>query len=138
MSGLVAPTALRRQAHCAGTVSGVIMKMFVQFLVILAVASSAPAGDVRENMEATEECRIGVMVKEISEAIASPEEAGAMETIVRYGTDSRYYVMIRGWLLEVLKGVDSRMDAATDEAQKKSLQTKALWLRKSIRSIDLE
>jgi len=38
----------------------------------------------------------------------------------------------------VLKGVDSRMDAAPDEAQKKSLQTKALWLRKSIRRIDLE
>jgi len=138
MSWLVAATVLRRQAHCAGTVSGVIVKLLMPFLVILAVASSAPAEDVREDMEATEECRIGLMVKEISEAIASPEEAGAMETIVRYGTDSRHYVMIRGWLVEVLKGVDSRVDAATDEAQKKDLQTKASWLRKSIRRIDLE
>lgn len=77
------------------------------------------------------------MVKAIDVAIQKPQEASSLETIVHYGTDSRYYVMIRGWLSQELAGVDSQINAGA-KLSDQGLQTKAEFLRKAIRRIDLE
>ena len=86
----------------------------------------------------TEECQIGRMVKQIQEAIRAPENEASLATIVKYGTDSRYYVMIRGWLKEELLGVESQRDAAREETTKAVFGKKVEFLRKAIRRIDLE
>jgi hypothetical protein len=35
------------------------------------------------------------------------EDPRSLETIAKHGTDSRYYVMIRNWLVQVKSGVES-------------------------------
>ncbi|WP_299790530.1 hypothetical protein [uncultured Shewanella sp.] len=86
----------------------------------------------------SEEYRIGVMVKALSAAITSPAEPESLEIITRYGTDSRYYVMIRGWLVQELSGVQSQLDANRNDKAKEQLIERVALLSKAIRRIDLE
>jgi len=88
--------------------------------------------------EVSEECQIGVMVKEITAALKTPENPESFEIIVKYGMDSRYYVMIRGWLTQELRGVSSQLGGSGVSAAKLKLQQKAAFLKKVIRRIDLE
>ena len=46
------------------------------------------------------------------------EDPRALETIAKHGTDSRYYVMIRGWLVQVKSGVESQLAATKDPGLK--------------------
>ncbi len=96
------------------------------------------AGESLENPDASEEYQIGVMVKRITEAIDAPGKPESLQTIAGYGTDSRYYVMIRGWLVQELRGVESQLLAAQEDTTNAKLRRKADFLEKSIRRIDLE
>ncbi len=94
--------------------------------------------------------QIGVMIEAISAALAKPTDPSSLETISQYGTDSRYYVMIRGWLVQELSGVQSQLDAtlsaqsradsitASDLETKQSFIDKVAFLQRAIRRIDLE
>lgn len=86
----------------------------------------------------SQEYQIGVMVKAIAATIKDPKKPESMQVIVQYGTDSRYYVMIRGWLKEELSGVNSLLAVVRDSAQKSRLQEKSTFLKQAIRRIDLE
>jgi hypothetical protein len=96
------------------------------------------AGENLENPRASEEYQIGVMVKRIAEAIDAPEKPESLQTITAYGTDSRYYVMIRGWLIQELRGVESQILPTQEDATNAKLRRKADFLERSIRRIDLE
>ncbi|MGS0680342.1 hypothetical protein ACVBIL_04170 [Shewanella sp. 125m-7] len=86
----------------------------------------------------SDEYAIGVMVKSLDSAIKSPSPE-SLALINQYGTDSRYYVMIRGWLVQELQGVNSQLSAyRKDDALKAKLQQKADFLTQAIRRIDLE
>ncbi len=91
-----------------------------------------------ENARDSEEYRIGVMVKAVAEAIKAPEKPASLETIAKYGTLTAHYVMIRGWLVQELKGVESQLEASRDPKKKHPFEIKASFLRKAIRRIDLE
>jgi len=88
------------------------------------------------------------MVKALSRAIASPDAPDSLQIITRYGTDSRYYVMIRGWLVQELSGVQSQLDATKDhktkdhktkdDSAKTALIERVSFLTNAIRRIDLE
>ncbi|QDO82273.1 hypothetical protein FM037_02235 [Shewanella psychropiezotolerans] len=86
--------------------------------------------------------RVGVMVEEISDALTKPNDTESLATISQYGTDSRYYVMIRGWLVQELAGVQSQLDASqTNESNSENKQKfidKVTFLQRAIRRIDLE
>ncbi|RTR40545.1 hypothetical protein EKG38_01080 [Shewanella canadensis] len=86
----------------------------------------------------TEEYKIGVMIKALSRAIASPDEPDSLQIITQYGTDSRYYVMIRGWLVQVLSGVQSQLDANRNDNAQEILIERVDFLTQAIRRIDLE
>jgi len=91
----------------------------------------------------SEEYQIGVMVKALSRAIASADEPDSLQIITQYGTDSRYYVMIRGWLVQELSGVQSQLDATRDHktedhSAKEKLTERVGFLTQAIRRIDLE
>lgn len=86
----------------------------------------------------SEEYKIGVMIKALSRAIASPDEPDSLQIITQYGTDSRYYVMIRGWLVQVLSGVQSQLDANRNDKTKEKLIERVAFLTQAIRRIDLE
>ncbi|GIU13589.1 MULTISPECIES: hypothetical protein [unclassified Shewanella] len=88
--------------------------------------------------EQSEEYNIGVMVKSVDNAIKTPSK-NSLELISHYGTDSRYYVMIRGWLVQELQGVNSQLSAyRSDDEIKSRLQAKSDFLTQAIRRIDLE
>src|SRR5215210_3136054 len=102
-----------------------------------AETEEAAAGQNRV-VEQAEERQIGVMVKQIKAALAAPQDEASLRTIVQYGTDTRYYVMIRGWLREELAGVESQADAAAEPEAKAGFAKKADFLKQAIRRIDLE
>lgn len=92
----------------------------------------------------SDEYAIGVMVKSLDNAIAHPSNE-SLSIITNYGTDSRYYVMIRGWLVQELQGAESQLDAYHSDVldnsqaeQKSKLQQKVDFLKQAIRRIDLE
>ncbi|MEH6649326.1 MAG: hypothetical protein V7707_04780 [Motiliproteus sp.] len=82
--------------------------------------------------------RVGEMVEAVAAAIAAQAEPASLDTIVRYGTDSRYYVMIRGWLNQELSGTQSQLHATRDPTAKARFQRKSDFLQQAIRRIDLE
>lgn len=89
--------------------------------------------------------QMGVMVQEIKAILAAPaptpasaDEQDALAAIAKYGTDSRHYVMIRGWLREELAGVESQLASVSGPALQARLTRKAGFLKKAIRRIDLE
>jgi len=86
----------------------------------------------------SEEFRIGLMVKAIQAALRAPEELGSLTVVVEYGRDSRYYVMIRGWLVQELQGTESQLASNRDGEARIRLTTKTEFLKKAIRMIDLE
>ena len=81
---------------------------------------------------------IGQMVQHLDVAINSPTDKDALQTIVKFGTDSRYYLMIRGWLVQKLNGIESRLQAQQSQAKKSVLAAEVDALKGAIRAIDLE
>lgn len=90
------------------------------------------------NPETTEDVRVGQMVEQVSHAIKHPDTDNAFETITQAGTDSRYYVMIRGWLMQELSGVQSQLNATRDDTKKAAFQARVDFLQRAVRRIDLE
>lgn len=85
-----------------------------------------------------ESIRVGEMVAAVGYAIKHPQKADSLAVITAAGTDSRHYVMIRGWLVQELSGVESQLQAHRDIEAKAKFQDKVDFLRRAIRRIDLE
>ena len=85
----------------------------------------------------SEALRIGGIVQKVDFAIAHPSR-DSLEDIVLAGTDTRHYVMIRGWLVQALKGIESQHDASAAADRRAELQVKIDFLQMAIRRIDLE
>ena len=81
--------------------------------------------------------QLGRQVLAVGEAIRHPQMPDAMETIVELGTDSRHYVMVRGWLALELQGVESIL-GASQPGERPELEARAEFLKRAIRAIDLE
>ncbi len=80
---------------------------------------------------------LGERVEAVRRAIACPRCEGSMRAVVALGTDSRYYVMTRGWLAERLRADQSVLDATRGPAPPELLD-RVEFLRRAIRRIDLE
>ncbi|WP_372881375.1 hypothetical protein [Psychromonas sp.] len=81
---------------------------------------------------------IGLMVQALQLAIKSPQKQDSLQIISDYGTDRRYYTMIRGWLFEELVGVEKRLHASKNVKEIAGLQLKSDSLKRAIRSIDTQ
>ena len=73
----------------------------------------------------------------IAEALQRPDMPGAMDSVIALGTDSRYYVLVRGWLTLQLAGDLNIMDARDGDVSPR-LAARIAFLQKAIRAIDLE
>lgn len=82
--------------------------------------------------------KIGEMVQRLQIAIKSPYAEESLNTISLYGTDNRYYSMIRGWLFQELVGVESQLHASKSVAQSEKFQHHSNFLKQAIRMVDLE
>ena len=109
---------------------------FALLLLSNLLSGSALAdNDLANNQQ---EYQIGVMVNAIDKAITDAQP-DSLELIYQYGTDSRYYVMIRGWLIQELTGVQSQLDAHRQQDERRQqLEHKVNFLKQAIRRIDLE
>ena len=74
---------------------------------------------------------------EVTAVIRDPSAADAMATVTALGTDSRYYTMVRGWLMLALQG-DQSILAASDPGERADIEARIDFLRRAIRAIDLE
>lgn len=104
----------------------------------LAFSASVSATHATEHSDYVEAYEIGIMVQELQLALNSPEDPDSLPTIQQYGTDSRYYTMIRGWLLQELLGSESQLRASRDQLYSEKFQEKTDFLKQAIRMIDLE
>ena len=80
---------------------------------------------------------LGRKVFAVQQALKNPKAPGAMKAITDLGHDSRYYVMVRGWLVQELAGAESIRDANREKAPAE-LRERIDFLHKAIRAIDLE
>lgn len=62
---------------------------------------------------------------------------GAMDSVLALGLDSRYYVLVRGWLTMQLAGDLNILDARNGDVSPQ-LAARIAFLQKAIRAIDLE
>lgn len=89
------------------------------------------------DVDSVEALRVGQLILTIRDIIDNPGLPDAMETIVELGTDSRYYVLVRGWLREQLQADESILDATKHNAPTNIIERVA-FLNQAIRFIDLE
>ena len=80
---------------------------------------------------------IGRKVLAIQHALKNPSAPDSMKAVTELGHDSRYYVIVRGWLSQELAGCQSINDAHRGQVPKE-LTERIAFLRKAIRAIDLE
>ena len=110
------------------------MKYLTCLLVLMSSQNISVADPSLRN---SEEYTIGVMVKAIAEAIQTPEKKESLKIITTYGLRTRYYTMIRGWLVQELRNHKSLLSVHKDKPHK-ALQLKVDFLSKAIRHIDLD
>ena len=80
---------------------------------------------------------LGQRVLAIAAAMRNPDAPGAMEAVLELGLDSRYYVMVRGWLAVQLRGDMSILQARNGDVSPQ-IAARIAFLEKAIRAIDLE
>jgi hypothetical protein len=91
----------------------------------------------REPGPGEQACRLGERVLAARAALADPGAPGALDAIVDLGSDSRYYVMVRGWLVMQLQGDLSIVEASGGDAPPEVVH-RVEFLEGAIRAIDLE
>ncbi len=87
--------------------------------------------------EKVEAMQLGEQVMSVAAAIRDPAAPGALAAITGLGRDSRYYTMTRGWLVQVLQGNQSILDAS-EPGSRPELERRQEDLRRALRAIDLE
>ena len=101
-------------------------------LLLLAACSGALLAD--SALQQTPAAEVGGAIKSVDAALSDYLNSNAMTTIVLYGTDTRYYSLIRGWLLQRISGLESQTAKESSVAQQQELR----FLREALRRIDLE
>ena len=81
--------------------------------------------------------QLGQHVFAIRAALDNPDAPDAMQAVTGLGLDSRYYVMVRGWLSQQLRGDRSIADASHGKVSPE-LERRIDFLERAIRAIDLE
>jgi hypothetical protein len=115
-------------------------------LMILAVVLLLPRGGITDDtpLEPVDRTQadehalwLGHKVLAITEAIRHPESPVAMESVLALGRDSRYYVMVRGWLSMQLETDMSILQASQGDVSPE-VAARIAFLQQAIRAIDLE
>jgi hypothetical protein len=111
--------------------------LFCLTALLLHSSVSGAGGDPDTSGCDREATRLGEQVIAVKAAIRDPNTADAMTTITELGTDSRYYTMVRGWLMLVIQGDQSIVDASKP-GTRPDIEARISFLQQAIRGIDLE
>ncbi len=118
-------------------VNKLLFKYFLFFFLSVFISCACASQTVTKD-SANEAYEIGAMVQNIQVALKAPNDQQSLQTIINYGTDSRYYMMIRGWLFQELVAVESQLHASKEAKIRAKFQNKSNFLKQAIRAIDLE
>ena len=119
----------------------------VVFFIFSAIFSSTYSAEISTALAAEQPVEnkfnqqtydIGQMVQALQIAIKSPEQQESLLIILNYGSDKRYYTMIRGWLFEALVTVESQLYESQNVKQQNKLQLKSDALKKAIGLINAD
>lgn len=84
---------------------------------------------------------LGRQVLAVKEALQAPEDPASLEAIKGLGQDSRYYVMVRGWIVQHIQMAESyrgTSDYKNKPERKLEVEKRISALQKALRLIDLE
>jgi len=107
-------------------------------LLIIGIFKVSDSSVETVDLKTQQQIQLGQMVEQLQQAIKTPENEKSLNIIQHYGTDTRYYLMVRGWLVQVSSGVESQLSVQQAQPQKQALQIRYDALQKAIRLIDLE
>jgi len=114
--------------------------MLVLFgLVACAENNSSPARQMpaASDVSVAEAERLGQGILDIQYALDNPDAPDALNAVTRLGHDSRYYVLVRGWLVQELQGLQSISASGAAEIRANQ-RAKLDFVQQAIRAIDLE
>ena len=112
-----------------------LKKRIMTLLTFIALSiSPAHAGG---NAAESEACKLGADIIKVAEAIRDPSREGALAEITTLGTDSRYYVLVRGWLKQQIDADRSILSTGSG-ASREDLANRVAQLERAVRLIDLE
>ena len=80
---------------------------------------------------------LGQKVLAVQRALSDPAAPGAIDAVKALGLDSRYYVMVRGWVSMQLAG-DRSISNAHGDSVPPHIRDRIDFLERAIRAIDLE
>ncbi len=104
----------------------------------LFIMAPALAGGAASSPSEAEALALGHRVLAVQDALQDPEAPGALAAVVDLGTDSRHYVMVRGWLMLQLQADTSILEATRESDPRPNIETRVEFVRTAIRAIDLE
>ncbi len=111
----------------------------LRIFVLLALSAVGGLALAEETMELSshdqEALQLGRRVLAVKAAIRNPETPEALSAILDLGRDSRYFVMVRGWLSMQLQGDLSIVDTG---AAPPAIVERVEFLENAIRALDLE
>ena len=82
-----------------------------------------------------EALKLGKQILAIQEALNNPGDPNSIHSITALGWDQRYYLMVRGWLVQRLQADQS---AYTGSESQTHLGERIEFIKLAIRTIDLE
>ncbi|WOH39214.1 hypothetical protein RI844_08315 [Thalassotalea fonticola] len=82
-----------------------------------------------------EALKLGKQILAIQQALNNPTDPNSIHKVTALGWDQRYYVMVRGWLVQRLQADQS---AYTGSQAQTHLGERIEFLKLAIRTIDLE
>ena len=106
-------------------------------MLLFLISSFSFANESSKILTENKTYQLGVMVEQLQSALKQRDEE-SLEIISLYGTDSRYYAMVRGWLFQELVAVESQLHASKGKRSSDKFQVHSNFLKKAIRLIDLE
>ncbi|MDF3128501.1 hypothetical protein P0Y35_04775 [Kiritimatiellaeota bacterium B1221] len=84
---------------------------------------------------------LGRQVLAVKEALANPQAPASLDTVTALGQDSRYAVMVRGWLVQHIRMAESYRGTSeyqNSPAGKLEVEKSISSYQKMLRRIDLE
>ena len=99
---------------------------------------SQPHPQSQSHLGQTEACRVGEAVLAISRTLDDPTQEGALAAVTDLGHETRYYILVRGWLVQELAGCEGIESVGKPEVMRPELEAKIAFLKRAIRVIDLE
>jgi hypothetical protein len=102
------------------------------------IIAAVSVGETEASQVDDEALALGHRVIAVQRALKDPGRPGALAAIVDLGTDSRHYVMVRGWLMLQLQADTSIIEATREPDRRPNIESRIEFVRTAIRAIDLE